>query len=98
MEELPKLGYEGSMKYRTIAPETKMAAVLEGLRGESTVADICRKYQIRENLYYRWRDAFLEGGRGALTDKRGRSVEQHHKARIEELERVIGRQTVEIEI
>lgn len=85
------------MKRRKIDPETKMAAVMEGLRGESTVADICRKYQIRENLYYRWRDAFLEGGKSALTDKRGRTDSQHSKARIEELERVIGRQTVVIE-
>ena len=54
---MPKLGYEGGMKYRRISPETKMAAVLEGLRGDSTVADICRKYQIPENLYYRWREA-----------------------------------------
>jgi transposase len=45
------------MKRRKIDPETKMAAVLEGLRGESSVAEICRKYQISESLYYRWREA-----------------------------------------
>ena len=39
-----------------------MAAVLEGLRGASCIADICRKYQIGESLYYRWRDKFLAGG------------------------------------
>jgi transposase-like protein len=56
--------YQGvSMKRRKIDPETKMAAVLEGPRGESSVADIRRKYQISESLYYRWRDQFLEGGR-----------------------------------
>jgi transposase-like protein len=53
------------MKRRRIDPETKMAAVLEGLRGESSMADICHKYQISESLYYRWRDKFLEGGRQA---------------------------------
>ena len=47
-----------SMKRRKIDAETKMAAVLEGLRGESSVAHICRKYQISESLYYRWRDKF----------------------------------------
>jgi transposase-like protein len=51
-----------SMKRRKIDPETKMAAVLEGFKGESSVAEICRKYQISESLYYRWRDKFLEGG------------------------------------
>ena len=47
-----------SMKRRKIDAETKMAVVLEGLRGESSVAHICRKYQISESLYYRWRDKF----------------------------------------
>ena len=56
-----------SMKRRKIDPETKMVAVLEGLRGESSVADICRKYQISESLYYRWRDKFLAGGSQALS-------------------------------
>jgi transposase len=40
-----------------------MVAVPEGLSGESSIADICRKYQISESLYYRWRDKSLEGGR-----------------------------------
>ena len=50
------------MKRRKIDAEIKMVAVLEGLKGESSVADICRKYQISESLYYRWRDKFLAGG------------------------------------
>jgi transposase-like protein len=57
------------MKRRKIDPETKMAAVLEGLRGESSMADICRRYQISESLYYRWRDKFLEGGSQALASR-----------------------------
>jgi transposase len=51
------------MKSRKIDPETKIAAVLEGLRDTNSIADICRKYQVSENLYYRWRDKFLTGGR-----------------------------------
>jgi transposase-like protein len=47
---------------RKIDPETKTAAVLEGLRGESAIAEICRKYQISESLCYRWRDKFWEAG------------------------------------
>ncbi len=55
------------MQRREIDPETKKAAVLEGLRGESSMADICRKYQISESLYYRWRDKFLAGGSLGVT-------------------------------
>jgi transposase-like protein len=84
------------MKRRKIDPEVKMAAVLEGLRGESTIADICRKYQISETLFYRWRDKFLEGGKKGLADRNG--ADASVKARISELERIIGKQAVQIEI
>ena len=86
------------LKRRKIDPETKMAAVLEGLRGESSVADICRKYQISEHLYYRWRDKFLAGGSRALSSRNGSGPEAAVKARISELERIIGKQTVQSEI
>jgi transposase len=86
-----------SMKRRKIDPETKMAAVLEGLRGESAIADICRKYQISESLCYRWLDKFLEGGSQALSSRNGSGPEAAVKARISELERIIGKQTVQIE-
>jgi transposase len=55
-----------SIKHRKIDSETKVAAVLEGIRGESSIADICRKYQSSESLYYRGRDKFLEVGGQAL--------------------------------
>jgi transposase len=86
------------MKRRKIDPETKMAAVLEGLRGESSVADMCRKYQISESLYYRWRDKFLEAGNRALASRNVSDPEVAGKAKIAELERIIGKQAVKIEI
>jgi transposase-like protein len=75
-----------------------MTAVLEGLRGGNSIADICRKYQISGSLYYRWRDKFLEGGSQALSSRNGSGLEAAVKARISELERIIGKQTVQIEI
>jgi hypothetical protein len=39
-----------------------MAAVLEGLKGESPIADICHKYQISESLHYRWGTSFRKLG------------------------------------
>lgn len=86
------------MKRRKIDPEVKMAAVLEGLRAESTIAEICRKYQISETLFYRWRDKFLEGGKKGLADRNGTGADALVKARISELERIIGKQAVQIEI
>ena len=47
-------------------PEEKIRIVLEGLRGESTVAELCRREGISESLYYRWSKEFLEAGKSRL--------------------------------
>jgi transposase len=72
------------MKRRQLDPETQMAAVLEGLKGESSIADIRGKYQISESRYYRWRDKFLEGESRALATRHGSGPEAAVKARISE--------------
>ena len=57
-------------KYRTFTPEQKAEIVLAGLRGDRTVRDVCREYEIAETLYYQWRDRLLEGGKAALATPR----------------------------
>ena len=43
--------------------EEKIRIVLEGLRGEVSIAELCRKERINQNLYYRWSKEFLEAGK-----------------------------------
>jgi transposase len=50
-------------KYNT---EEKIRIVLEGLRGEVTVAELCRREGINQNLYYKWSKDFLEAGKSRL--------------------------------
>lgn len=50
-------------KYST---EEKIRVVLEGLRGEDSIAAICRREGISANLYYRWSKDFLEAGKKRL--------------------------------
>jgi transposase len=50
-------------KYST---EEKIRIVLEGLRGEDSIASICRREGISPNLYYRWSKDFLEAGKKRL--------------------------------
>lgn len=50
-------------KYNT---EEKIRIVLEGLRGESSIAELCRKEGINQNTYYRWSKDFLEAGKKRL--------------------------------
>lgn len=85
------------MSYRKWTPVQKMAIVMEGLKGHTTVADICRNHGISQTQYYKWRDQFMEGGRQRLSSKPGANGSPD-KAKIKELERIIGRQTVTIEI
>ena len=40
--------------------------MLEGLRGEDSIAELCRKEGINQNLYYRWSKEFLEAGKKRL--------------------------------
>ena len=46
--------------------EEKISIVLEGLRGEESIAAICRREGINPNLYYRWSKDFLEAGKKRL--------------------------------
>lgn len=46
--------------------EEKIRIVIEGLRGEFSVAEICRREGINTNIYYRWSKEFLEAGKKRL--------------------------------
>jgi len=46
--------------------EEKIRIVLEGLRGEESIAELCRKEGINSNLYYNWSKDFLEAGKKRL--------------------------------
>ena len=78
--------------------EEKLAIILEGIKGEISVSELCRKYGLSQSVYYKWRDKFFEGGKKALVSSSENGSNKSDKAKIEELEKVIGRQTVVIEV
>ena len=51
---------------RRFSAEEKIRIVLEGLRGEESIAALCRREGLNPNLYYRWSKAFLEAGKKRL--------------------------------
>lgn len=51
---------------RKFSAEEKIRIVLEGLRGEETIAELCRREGISPNLYYTWSKEFLEAGKRRL--------------------------------
>ena len=51
---------------RKFSAEEKIRIVLAGLRGEDSIAELCRREGIHQNLYYRWSKEFLEAGKKRL--------------------------------
>jgi transposase len=52
---------------RKFTAEEKIRIVLEGLRGEESIADLCRKEGIHPTMYYKWSKSFLESGKRQLS-------------------------------
>ena len=89
-------------KYRQFTPDQKAEIVLAGLRGDRSVRDVCREYQIAETLYYQWRERLLEGGKAALANPHEKTPEQTEisqlRRKVGQLERALGRKTYELEV
>lgn len=83
------------MKKRTWDSKTKLAVVLEGLRGRA-VSEICSQYEIGQNQYYQWRDKFLSEAHRAfeITDHSQREDKLLKENR--KLKAMVGELTMEL--
>ena len=54
--------------------EEKIRVVLEGLRGEQSIAELCRREGIAQSLYYSWSKEFLEAGKKRLSGDTAREA------------------------
>ena len=59
---------------RHYSPEDKIRIVLQGLRGEDSIAELCRREGINSNVYYRWSKDFLEAGKKRLSGDTAREA------------------------
>jgi transposase len=82
-------------KRRVFTPEFKAQVVLEELSGVKDRAEICREYRLRPQVFSRWREEFLERAPEIFATGRSRGDEQE---RIADLERMVGRLTMELEV
>jgi transposase len=67
---------------RKFNSEEKIRIILEGLRGEDSIANICRKEGIAPGIYYKWSKAFLEAGKRQLS---GDTVREASRDEVSEL-------------
>ena len=82
-------------KRRSFTPEFKFRVILELVGGAKTNAQICREHQLAPTVVSGWKEQFLERAPEVFATPRTQSVDQQH---IAELERLVGRLTLELEV
>lgn len=62
--------------------EEKIRIVIEGLRGDLSVAELCRREGITQSLYYKWSKEFLEAGKARLSGNTQRQADSREVAEL----------------
>jgi len=78
-------------EYRKFTAKQKVELVLASLRGDRSVAEVCREHNISEALLRRWRDQLVEAAAERYEQGQDRSLAAEQRRRIRELERALGR-------
>jgi transposase len=81
---------------RKFTAEEKIKIVLEGLRGEETIAAICRKYDIHTNNYFKWSKEFIEAGKRRLTGDTLREATRDEVAQLRKMNEMLKREVGEL--
>jgi transposase-like protein len=82
-------------KRRSFTPKFKAQVVLEVLSGAKSTAEACREYELQGQALNRWKTEFIEQ---APTIFEKSSAQSLHQVRLAELERMVGRLTLELEV
>ena len=82
--------------------EEKIRIVLDGLRGEESIAALCRREGIAESLYYNWSKEFLEAGKKRLAGDTARAATSEEvkvlRKEARDLKEVVAEQALELRI
>lgn len=87
---------------RQYGAEEKIRIVLDGLRGEDSIAALCRRQGIAESLYYSWSKEFLEAGKKRLAGDIARAATSNEvkelRRQARELKEVVAEQALELRL
>jgi transposase len=82
--------------------EEKIRIVLDGLRGEETIAELCRIEGIAQSIYYKWSKEFMEAGKRRLAGDTSRAASTGEvtalRSEARELKEVVAEQTLELRL
>ena len=67
---------------RTYSSEEKIRIIIDGMRGETSVAELCRREGIAQTLYYKWSKDFMEAGKRRLN---GDTMREANTSEVKEL-------------
>mgnify|MGYP001443792075 FL=1 len=91
----------GRATRRKFSAEEKVRIVLEGLRGEESLSELCRREGIAPSVYYKWSKAFLEAGKQRLVGDTKRNADSEEVQRLKrengELKRLVAEQMLRLE-
>jgi len=87
---------------RKYSAEEKIRIVLEGLRGEDSIAELCRREGIASSMYYGWSKEFLEAGKRRLAGDTARAATSDEvkdlRREASALKEVVAEQAVELRL
>ena len=82
--------------------EEKIRIVLDGLRGEMSIAELCRREGLSESVYYKWSKDFLEAGKQRLAGDTARAATSDEvkdlRREARDLKEVVAEQTLELRL
>ncbi len=82
--------------------EEKIRIVIEGLRGENSIAELCRKEGIAQSMYYSWSKEFIEAGKQRLAGDTARAATSDEvkdlRRESRDLKEVVAEQTLELRL
>jgi len=78
------------------ASKDKLRIVLEGMKGEVNISQLCSHYGISQTLYYRWRDQLLEHGAEVFESKQRNKKEAKLEQENKKLKQIVGELTIEL--
>jgi len=86
------------MARRNFSPQFKRKAVEEHLKGGKRISEVCREYQLHENVLRRWREKYQADGESGEASREDLTREvREAQRRIEELEGALGRSSMELD-
>jgi transposase len=85
-------------KFRSFSPQFRLQVVQQIVSGQKSRAQVCREYELAPRVVGRWKAAYLQEGEQAFHTRRATADELSVQKRLDELERLCGRLSLENEL